>query len=176
MPKLRILKEVLQIANNKEQTGRKVLKEVLADCEQQIKRRADMGLNQAICTVPCVKEGLPAYDVAECIQFVVNSLCKSGFDVSVIEGNVLAVCWAKALQREKRDQRKEQKKARAQREKREAAKRAAARKEKEKTKIQHDKAVPPLPPLCNEPLDLFSLPSVKRLKRSVARLDLKSKK
>lgn len=92
-----ILNDVLKIAEKKNKNTRKVLGEILTDCESQLKRRADIGQKYALCTIPLVKPGLPAYDVAECVDYVKRKLRKKGFDVSDVESNVLMVEWQRAL-------------------------------------------------------------------------------
>lgn len=171
-----ILNDVLKIAEEKQKNTKRVLAEILTDCESQLKRRADIGQKYAVCTIPLVKPGLPAYDVAECMEYVKRKLRKKGFDVTDVESNVIMVEWQRALSEQKRKRNKERaeeahKKKKREREKKRKkvleAKKKAVQKREKKTEVG-------LPPFCHESTDLFALPSLQALRSAAKELRARS--
>ena len=177
-----ILSDVLKIAENKERKGRRVLDEILRDCEGQIRRRADIGQEYAVCTIPPVKPGLPAYDLAECVAYVHKKLRRKGFDVRPMEANVLAVEWKRALEKSVRSRKKTarapEKKHRTQTQ---TQKKSQGRRDKDKNDNDPEPESEPkldqtgkgkvaLPPLCHEANDLFALPSLRALRAKATAL------
>lgn len=171
-----ILKDVLQIAEKKNKNTKRVLAEILMDCESQLKRRADIGQKYALCTIPLVKPGLPAYDVGECVDYVKRKLCKKGFDVTDVESNVLMVEWQRALSEQKRKKYKERAQEAHKKKKRdrEKKKRKAVETKQRVVKEKEKKSEVGLPPFCHESTDLFALPSLQALRSTAKELRARS--
>ena len=143
-----ILKDVVKIAQRRNEHTKRVFKDIFKNCTDQMRRAASTGQMFLLYTVPAVKIGLPAYDADEATRYVSKSLKRRGFEVEQSGKRDVLIDWKALVKRLAKDSSKE---ARSRRQ------RTESRPKKKRKPVEM-----PLPPLCSDPNDLFAINAINK--------------
>lgn len=87
--------ELYQLRNKKRNKQLEAFNKVLDMCHRRIRMAANTGVTDCFFEVPGMILGLPLYDHNECVQFVIDALCKSGLQAEKVPNNntTLYITW-----------------------------------------------------------------------------------
>tara|TARA_B110001469_G_C9646187_1_gene326726 strand:- start:2605 stop:3033 length:429 start_codon:yes stop_codon:yes gene_type:complete len=71
----------------------KTYESILQNCHKRIKRHAENDKLECIYSIPAFIIGTPLYDFNELKVYIINSLKKSGFQLKLINNNLLYISW-----------------------------------------------------------------------------------
>lgn len=162
-----LLVDILRTASDRRAKTVSVYRTILAEVESKVRRRLAEGAQLLVFDFPIVKPGLPTYDIESCARYVVKRLNSRGLDTAMLSPSRLQVSWARLLQTLRRQRvdlelrehrRRGEDRKRRKREAREQPPRAAPGRAS-----PSETHGPPVPPHANDPDDLFSIPTVRRI-------------